>query len=110
MQTDSIWKDKLSKTAAATYGVRLARRAMLRKYCPDGHAVLEIENQLIDMAVAKLSEAISLSEYTHEEIALIVRETAIVQILSSDEDDNVKESALNDIVYMTTEEILPRMN
>jgi len=102
----------LSRVAATTYGMRLARRAMLREYCHDGHAVLEIENQLIDMAVAKLSEAIRIptSTYTYIEITSLVREAAIFQIISSDENDDIKKSALSGVTCMTDEEILPRLN
>ena len=93
-----------------TYGSRIARRAILEKYCPDGHPVLEIENHLIEMAAASLAEAMVKQTSSLKDVILAVRKAAIAQIEEFDEEDSVKTSVLHDIVHMTDSEILPKFN
>jgi hypothetical protein len=77
---------------------RLARRAHLRKYCSADHQVLEIEEELIEMATSKL-RAFILSSFSRDEILLLrqpvekaIRDFAAQKALSYDDDPSTVDS------------------
>jgi len=93
---------------AKIYGLRLARRAFMKIHFRDGHPVLEIENQLIGTAITKLVNSIDPSSI--KKTASKIRSIATDHILSSDEDEYIRRIALQSVLYMTDDEIIPRMN
>jgi hypothetical protein len=90
------------------YGLRLARRAFLKIHFQDGHPVLEIENQLIGTVLAELINSVESSLV--KKTASKIRSIATDHILSSDEDEHIQKIALQSVLYMTDDEIIPRMN
>lgn len=86
--------------AFRTFTRRLARLTLLRQFCQPEHPVLRIEEDLAEMARSKLQEQILLrvpaSRIRRLRPALesMIRRSAAARILSADEEDHVKESAL----------------
>lgn len=94
-------------SAIEVCSTRIARKVILKRYCPDGHPVLEVENQLVEMAAAKLIEIVGTKDFHLEEAALMIRNSAAIKVHDSDEEDQIKTLAIMDIMKMKTSEILP---
>ena len=101
------WVSKTLFSAIEVCSVRIARKVILKRYCPDGHPVLEVENHLVEMAAAKLIEIIGAKDFRLEEAALMIRNSAAIKVRGSDEEDQAKMLAIMDIMKMKTNEILP---
>lgn len=94
----------------AAYAARLARRAILRRYCFGDHPVLMIEEDLVDMARARLQDHVLETGADRTASAQAVRDAAAARVLASDEEDRVKVTALTEVVSMSAEEILPAVH
>jgi hypothetical protein len=110
MQAQVIATKRSSNKAAGVYGARMARMAILRRYCEENHPVVQIERDLIEMARAKLQELMSVSSSDRTETIREIRRAAIAKILASEEDDKIKASALLEINGMAEEIILPLLH
>ena len=80
----------------------------MKVHCQDGHPILEIENQLIGMVVNELINSVGSSMI--KKTASEIRSIATNHILSFDEDEHVRKIALQSVLHMTDDEIIPRMN
>jgi hypothetical protein len=110
VQIDLRVRTGISKTlfsAIEVCSVRIARKVILKRYCPEGHPVIEVENQLVEMAAAKLIEIVGSKDPNLEEAALMIRNSAAIKVRNSDEEDQTKMLAIMDIMKMKTNEILP---
>jgi hypothetical protein len=110
VQIDLRVRTGISKTlfsAIEVCSVRIARKVILKRYCPDAHPVIEVENQLVEMAAAKLIEIVGSKDSNLEEAALMIRNSAAIKVRNSDEEDQTKMLAIMDIMKMKTNEILP---
>ena len=88
--------------AVRTFGNRYARRMILRRSFGDSHPVLQVENNLVEMARSQLQEVIlatlpNIPETTRGELVRSLRRAASERILASEEDEEVKEDMLTDV-------------
>jgi hypothetical protein len=98
-----------------TYACRIARKLLLQSSCEEGHPVLAIEEDLIEMAKARLQEFL-LGAFPDD--PAIVRSSAIVavkrvaasKIRNSDVDTEVKRSLLQQLQEMSMEDLVPRVH
>ena len=96
-----------------TYASRVARRMLLMRFCGEGHPVLAIEEDLIQMAKSRLQEFL-LASFDSDRLDLVrpllssvVRKVAYSRIMASDADHEVKESLLEELQDMPMEDLLP---
>ena len=93
------------------YANRMARRMLLTRFCGDGHPVLEIEENLVQMARSRLQESLLIHFGDLERIKLkvffMVRKIARERIRTSDVDLDVKNSLLEELEAMSVEELFP---
>ena len=98
-----------------TYACRVARKLLLLCSCEEGHVVLVIEEDLIEMAKARLQEFL-LSAFPEDQS--IVRLSAIVavkrvaasKIIAADIDTSVKKSLLAQLQEMPMEDLVPQVH
>ncbi len=98
-----------------TYARRVARWLILRGSCGEGHPILTIEEDLIEMAKARLQEFL-LGAFPDD--SSVVRQTAIVavkrvaasKIIASDQDTEIKKNLLTQLNEMSMEDLIPQVH
>jgi len=108
MQENKARREGAAAGLVGVYAARLARRAILRRYCQEDHPVLMIEEDLVEMARARLLEHV-LPEARDSRAAAVIG-AASARVRSSEEEDHVKEAALADLSAMSFEQVLPLLH
>lgn len=104
-----------SEYAARILAYRLTRRAVLKRFCQEGHSVLAIEDDLVEMARSKFHEAVLIVKNSKnipwlcELLKKMILEFASEKAAGYDEDQSVRDEivsevcleALNDIKLVT---------
>ncbi len=85
------------------FAIRLARRALLRRFCSADHPVLTIEEDLVEMARSKLQEHI-LSHYLKEDapglegaVRALMRAAAVEKASKFAEDESVRMELVEEV-------------
>jgi len=99
-----------------TFANRFARLMFLHHMCESDHPVLVVERELVEMARSKLQEYV-LVRVPNERLRVLrpvleawVRAVAQEKILSSDEEDGVKESVMTRIQNESLADLLPQVH
>jgi hypothetical protein len=94
-----------------TYACRIARKLLLMSACEEGHPVLAIEEDLIEMAKAKLQEFL-LGAFPDDptivslSAIVAVKRVAASKIIASDIETAVKRSLLVQLNEMSMEDLM----
>jgi hypothetical protein len=92
--------------AARILAHRLTRRAVLKRFCQEGHPVLAIEEDLIEMARSKLHEAVLsvltsespvLCEAVRAAVRAAVRRGAAERAAGYEEDQSVRDEIVSEV-------------
>lgn len=89
------------------YASRFARRLYLQRKCGPDHPVLNIEHQLVEMALSRLIEIVLATKANRYIVAEAIRVRAEVCVRDLVEDQDTRNSILNELAHMTHDEILP---
>jgi hypothetical protein len=98
-----------------TYARRIARWLLLKCSCEEGHPILAIEEDLIEMSKARLQEFL-LGAFPED--PSIVRQTAIVavkrvaasRIYAAEVDTEVKQNLLTQLQEMSMDDLIPQVH
>jgi hypothetical protein len=98
-----------------TYACRVARRLLLRSSCEEDHPVLAIEEDLIEMAKARLQEFLLASFPDDPTIVrlsaiIAVKRVAASRIRAADIDQIVKRDLLGQLSEMSMEDLIPQVH
>jgi hypothetical protein len=89
------------------YASRFARKLYLQRKCEPSHPVLEIENYLVEMALSRLNEIMLATKANRFIVTEAIRVRAEMCLRDLVEDQELKNSILNELSQMTHNEILP---
>ena len=99
-----------------TYAMRVARRMLLRRCCEEGHPVLAIEEDLVQMARSRLQEFL-LASYSPDDLAGVrpavhqaVQRAASAWIVAADGDQDVKSSLLEQLDGLSEDDLVPSVH
>src|SRR5512135_79879 len=98
-----------------TYACRVARRLLLKSSCEEDHPVLAIEEDLIEMAKARLQEFLLASFPDEPSIIrlsaiIAVKRVAASKIQAAEVDQEVKKELLGQLDEMPMEDLIPRVH
>jgi len=99
----------------STYACRVARRLLLKCNCEEGHPVLAIEDDLIEMAKARFQEFLLISfpddlNTTRLSAIVAVKRVAASRIRAADLESDVENRLLNQLNDMPMDDLIPRFN
>jgi hypothetical protein len=98
----------------STYACRIARRLLLKSKCEEGHPVLAIEDDLIEMAKARFQEFL-LMTFPRDDLSLTrlsaivaVKRVAASKIRTADIDVETKRKLLDELNDMPMDDLISR--
>lgn len=98
-----------------TYACRVARRLLLKLSCDEEHPVLQIEENLIEMAKSRLQEFL-LSAFPEDKsivrlsAIIAVKRVAASKIIAADVDKSVKQGLLNQLYAIPMDDLVPSIH
>lgn len=106
-----LWSSKL----LLIYATRVARRLLLARSCEADHPVLEVEENLIQMARSRLQEFLMVTfpgqfEKVRPTVITMIRRMAINKIMDSEEREETKKALVEAVWTMPTEDIIPTIH
>lgn len=98
-----------------TYAHRVARRLLLKLSCHEGHQILLIEEDLIEMAKSRL-QAFLLSSFPEDKgtmllsVIIAVKRVAASRIINADVEKPVKQELLDQLYSLPMEDLIPSVH
>ena len=115
LATDNV-SDISEIETLSTYACRIARRLLLRCNCEEGHPVLLIEDDLIEMARARFQEFLLMHfppddlNLTRLSAIVAVKRVAASKIRAADLDKSTEDHLLEQLSNMPLDDLIPRIH